>query len=457
MPDLITLLSSPESKTLEFKRDLSSLSPILKTLIAFANTAGGTLIIGRDDAGDLLGIEDVFKAEEKLASAIADSIYPALMPEIEVMSIQGKSLLVICVAHWWGPFYLKSKGPREGTFVRLGSTNRIASEEMLEEFKRYRMKVSFDQIPLPDTAISDLDMDQIEKEFAKVEKKITPQKLVSLGILVSYKKKFACSYGGMILFGKEDVRRNYFPTEVRCARFVGFEKSEFIDQYDVEGSILQAMQEVPKFIRRNTKLSAKIDSLQRENIPEYSTVVIREVLTNAFVHADYSIQGMNVKIAIFKDRMEIESPGMLPFGYTLDDFIAGVSHVRNKTIARVFRELHMMEEWGTGYKRISEACQKGGYPIPRWEEVGTSIRVTLYPGTESEKKRTSKKEGNLHFREEEILKILKEKGRLTAKELYPHLKGGHSERLLRSDLLSLKKRDLVKTIGKGRSTYWDLT
>ena len=92
MTDIQEIATSPEGKTIEFKRDLSSLKPILKTIIAFANTAGGILLVGKDSEGDIIGVEDVFAAEEKLANAIADSIHPPLMPEIEVSSLGGKSI-----------------------------------------------------------------------------------------------------------------------------------------------------------------------------------------------------------------------------------------------------------------------------------------------------------------------------------------------------------------------------
>ena len=121
------------------------------------------------------------------------------------------------------------------------------------------------------------------------------------------------------------------------------------------------MKDIDNVFRRNTRLDAEIDQIERKDVPEYALIAIREVLTNALVHADYSIKGMNPRVAIFSDRLEIENPGMLPFGYTLEEFVAGVSHVRNKVIARVFRELNLMEEWGTGYRRITEACQTGGY------------------------------------------------------------------------------------------------
>lgn len=87
MVNIENMLTLPEGKTREYKRDLSSLRPIIKTLIAFANTAGGTLIIGRNDDGTIYGVEDVLGAEEKLANAIADNISPSLFPEIETVSI----------------------------------------------------------------------------------------------------------------------------------------------------------------------------------------------------------------------------------------------------------------------------------------------------------------------------------------------------------------------------------
>ncbi|HDJ38807.1 MAG TPA: ATP-binding protein [Methanosarcinales archaeon] len=107
--NLQKLLSKPEGKTLEFKRDLSSLKPILKTLVAFANTAGGTIIIGRSDGGKIIGVGDILQEEERLASAVADSIRPLMMPELEVCSYEGKPLLIATVPHWRGPFYLKAE------------------------------------------------------------------------------------------------------------------------------------------------------------------------------------------------------------------------------------------------------------------------------------------------------------------------------------------------------------
>ena len=460
MEDVQEIVSLPEGKTLEFKRDLSSMKPILKTLIAFANTAGGTLLIGKDDNGTIVGVNEVFDAEEKLASAISDSIHPPLMPEIEITSLEGKALIVIRVAHWRGPFYLKIQGPEDGVYVRLGSTNRVAGPELIAELKRSISNISFDQLPCPTVDLKGLDMDRVKQAFSSVGRKVDQNKLETLGVLVPYSGKLVCSNGGLILFGKDQVREKYFPNaKVRCARFQGTSKVNFIDQYDGEGTIIEAMVDIPNFIRRNIRLGAQIEQIQRKDIPEYSLVAIREVLTNALVHADYSIQGMNPRIAIFSDRLEVESPGMFPFGYTLDEFIAGMSHIRNKVIARVFRELHFMEEWGTGYRRITEACRTEGYRTPVWEELGIAIRVIFRPHSATQEKIGSFAPPGikeLNPRQQKIINFMHKKEPLSAKKIYKGLKERISERSFRNDLLDLKARGRLKMLGNGPSTMWAL-
>lgn len=446
------ILFSPEGKTLEFKRDLSSLPPILKTLVAFANTAGGILVIGNEDGGNVAGIEDIFHAEEKLANAIADNIHPPLMPEIETISVNDKALLLVRVSYWRGPFYIKNKGPEEGVYIRLGSTNRQAGPELLAEMKRSQSNISFDQMPCPDVDVEGLDMKRVNEAFSK--RKIDKNKLESLGLLVPYAGKMVCSNGGLLLFGKDHLREKYFPNStVRCARFQGTEKVNFIDQFDTEGTLIEAMKEVTHFIRRNTRMAAKIESIQRVDIPEYSPLALREVLTNALVHADYSIKGMCPRVMIFSDRLEIESPGMLPFGYTLKDFENGVSHIRNRVIAKVFRELGLMEEWGTGYRRITEASMSEGYLNPVWQEIGTTIRVTFLPHSVTHEE-IILEENELSFRQERILQLCQRKGPLTAKEIYKELGEKISERTLRKDLLELKNMGAVKTRGNGPQTMW---
>lgn len=268
MEDLKVMVSLPEGKTLEFKRDLSSMKPILKTLIAFANTAGGTLLIGKDNKGSVIGINDVFAAEEKLANAIADSIYPPLMPEIETTSLEGKALIVVRVARWRGPFYLKAQGEEEGVYIRLGSTNRLAGPELIAELKRAISNTSFDQLPCPDVGVDGLDMSRVKQAFSNVGRRVDKKELETLGILVPYAGQLVCSKGGLILFGQDQLREKYFPNAtVRCARFQGTEKVDFIAVKD----LTPRQEKIINFLHNKEPLSAqKIHHGLKEQISERS-------------------------------------------------------------------------------------------------------------------------------------------------------------------------------------------
>ena len=126
-------------------------------------------------------------------------------------------------------------------------------------------------------------------------------------------------------------------------------------------------------------MAATFGAMQRKDIAEYPMSGIREALSNALVHANYEILGTRIFVAVYDNRLEIQNPGIMPPGMSIEQFKAGVSRIRNPVIARVFGELNLVEEWGSGYKRIKEACQQGGYPEPHWEELGTVLRVTFFP------------------------------------------------------------------------------
>ncbi len=443
--ELCKLLFEPESKTIKFKRDLSSLEPILKTIVAFANTAGGTLVIGKSAEGKIVGVKDVLKDEESLVNAIADTIYPFILPEVEIITVEGKSLLVVRVAHWKGPFYIKREGIPRGVYIRLGSSSRPAGPEFVAELQRLVTNVSYDQQPLTDLSCNDLETGSFHNK----------EKLQSLGLLVRAMGRLVPTVGSIILFGKNKERERLVPdARVSCARFLGNTKANILDRYEVEGPILNAIEQVPKFIARNTRLSSQFGEIKRKDIPEYPMPAIREALINALVHADYSITGSHIQIAIFDDRLEIQNPGMFPFGFTFEDLKAGISRVRNRVIARTFHSLQYMEEWGSGYKRIMETCHSEGYPEPKWEEIGTSIRVTFYPYLQVCNGFTLKEEPaqeEIMDREVEILALFKKEESLPFREIAKRLKFTVSERTLRYTLSNLKRKGFLISRGKGRA------
>ena len=132
-----------ESKQLEFKRTLPKNENVAKTIIAFSNTAGGKLVIGVDDNHEIIGVDDslVFNMQDKIASIIADNCSPAIIPEIYNINIGGKLILVIEVVRGnLKPYFLKKQGKADGTYIRIGATNRVADLETIADLNRQKNK-----------------------------------------------------------------------------------------------------------------------------------------------------------------------------------------------------------------------------------------------------------------------------------------------------------------------------
>lgn len=430
------ILSLNEGKTLEFKENALSLQGILKTVVAFANTAGGTIVLGVEDGTKkVIGVANPLKEEERLASAITQSITPFMVPDIQLTSYRDSFIIFIHIPHMAGPYYITSAGPEKGVYVRFGSTNRVVDSVMLTNMKLLAQNKTYDTLPYLYEPI-ELDWDAIDKEFSKVDKKVTPEKAELLGLITKHHGNNYPSYGGIILFGKDRLR--YFPSAIiRCARFLGVTKAEILDQLDITSYPTLALDEALNFVRRNTRMAAEIGEKYRIDIPEYPAAAVREAITNALLHADYSVQSSTIMIAIFDDRMEISNPGGLVFGMTLKKALGGLSSVRNHVIAHTFRELKLIENWGSGLQRIIKACAERGLKEPIFEDLGNDFKVTLYSG--------KVKEALLDIKEKEFLANLKEKEKISTKEAAEFWKIASRNALIR--LKRLVEKGMIKKIG----------
>jgi ATP-dependent DNA helicase RecG len=372
------LLEKEESKTLEFKESTQSLQKIVQTTIAFANTAGGTLVIGiQDKSKKVVGLTNILHDEEKVANAISDSIAPLLIPTIYKYTYRGKDVLIINVAHSFEPYYLKSAGIEKGVYMRLGSTNRLADEHAIQEIIRLRAHKYFDEQINTRCPLNQIQFNLIQELFQNESKKFTDKTAQSLGLTVHHQGKDFPSNGSVLLFA--DDHRRYFPDAIiRLGRFLGTDKTNVLDHQDLEVPLAIALDHILIFIRRHTSMAAHFTATKRIDIPQYPTLVIREAIINALFHTDYSIPGASITVAIFDDRIEITNPGTLPYGLSLEAALSGVSQVRNRVIGRIFRELNLVEQWGSGLSRMISICAKTGIATPKFEEKGNFFRVTLY-------------------------------------------------------------------------------
>lgn len=375
---LENLIMMNEGKTLEFKENTQNLNKIIQTIIAFANTAGGTIIVGiKDKTKKIIGIPNPLNEEEKISNAVADSIFPLFLPNIEIHNIRNKELLVIKVPHAVGPIYLKKYGENEGTFIRLGSTNRKADFDTLKTLKRLSENITYDELPLIKAEKEEIDWELLKQTFQKKKKKIDMTKAENLGIIKEHMGKKYPTNGGILLFGRN--REKYFPDiNIRCVRFLGNDKDKVLDHIDINVALPLAIKETINFVEKVTFKFSKFNKIHREDILQFPAEAVREAVINSVLHADYSIKGSSIQIAIFDNRIEITNPGGLPFGLTLEKALTGVSKIRNRVIARVFRELSIIEQWGSGIRRIIKTYQNLNLIPPIFEEIDSFFKISLF-------------------------------------------------------------------------------
>lgn len=385
-------------------------------------------------------MREVLAEEERLASLIVDSIAPRLVPSIEVIAWRKTHILAVEVHPSANrPHYLVRLGPEESVFVRVGSTNRRADPVLIEEMRRYNDVSSFDERPIPELNSEAIDF-RVASEFFEPVRKLTRQSLQNLKVTAAHQGRIVPTIGGLLLFGRNRFDR--FPDAwIQAGRFGGLDRRKILDTAAVRGFLPGAAGEVIVFLQKHMTRGATIGPVTRTDVWTLPAVAVREAVINAIVHADYAQVGAPIRVALFDDRLEVENPGLLPFGITIEDIQRGVSKLRNRVIGRVFQELGLVEQWGSGIQRMIAACRENGLDAPRFEEIGTHFRVTLST--------VRRRVPAVDERDQLILRALRKNARPGLATSAVARRVGISPRAARMRLASLVERGLVVEIGTG--------
>lgn len=290
MTDLVELLRRPEGKTLEFKRDLSSPDGALKTIVAFANTAGGTLLVGVEDRSrHVRGVAGALELEERLASLVSDCISPRIVPEIEILPWRRTQVLALQVHPSPSrPHHLTREGPAGGVYVRVGSTNRRADAELIEELRRFARGEGFDEQPMPGLDSEALDFRAASESFAAF-RRLARRDLETLRLVTKHQGREVPTVGGMLLFGQAQARARHFPDAwIQAGRFHGTDRSRIIDRAEIRSLPVRAIEEAIAFVQKHTLHGAAIGAVRRKEIWSLPPVAVREAVINAVVHTDYA-------------------------------------------------------------------------------------------------------------------------------------------------------------------------
>ncbi|MEO1396577.1 MAG: RNA-binding domain-containing protein [Cyanobacteria bacterium J06634_5] len=457
--NLLNQIRQGESKTLELKSALPQHNQIAKTVVAFANTSGGKLVIGVDDDRQIVGLdeEDILSLQDKVASIVFDRCYPAILPEIYSANLQGTLVLVVEVFRGnLLPYYLKANGKNDGTYLRVGATNRKADFEHIIELERQKRNQSFDEEVCWDQPLTELDLTSITDRFSAQGKALTEEKLKNLKLIRQEQGALYPTQGLMILLGKHPH------IAVKCARFKGTDMSIFLDRKEYDGDLFDQLEQAETFIKNHIHLRGEIKGLQRTDTYELPEAALREALVNALVHRDYTNEGRDIKVGVYDDIVNIVSPGGLPSTLTAETLLDGRSEIRNRVVARVFKALGYIEQWGSGIQRIRAACLAQGLAEPLIQEKGDFVDVVFYrPGAEGIDHGEAAPDSagyrrivpdTLTPQENKIVSQVEQTGRVTTPEVEQVL--AVKARRAREVLKAMVEKGLLKKQGSARSTYY---
>ena len=381
-----------ESKNVEFKENLPEKSiKYMKSVVAFANGTGGKIIFGiADKTREVVGFdkEDVFKKMDAIANAVSDSCEPAIIPDITLQTVEGKTVIVVEVSEGrQRPYYIKSLGRDGGVYVRVAGTTRLADEYMVKELLFEGSNRYYDQALCTGLNITDDDIDALckamkeqavknahtEEQKASI-KDVGRQQLRSWGILIERDGKDYPSNAFAILTGNGGLH-----VATQCGVFKGTTKAVFVDRREYTGPLWGQIEEAFQFVLRNIHLGANIVGIYRQDIYEIPPDAIRELIINAMVHRSYLDHG-TIQVAIYDNRLEITSPGKLPMGQTMERMKEGYSKIRNEALAHAFAYMNLIEHWGSGIPRIIDKVKAAGLREPEFIGGEVDLRINIYRG-----------------------------------------------------------------------------
>ena len=459
LPQLQNLAASGESETLEFKRSTAELKSAMQTLSAFLNHRGGCLLFGVEDDGRIVGQTTAASTLHDIAQEIK-RFEPSIQPEISLTPVSDTHNVIAITV---GKSAVRPCTYNGKAYKRIGNTTSELSiheySQML--FEHMHATQRWENQPVENWTLDMLDHNEI---LITVEEAIRrgrmedpgtrdiTQLLTGLNLI----KDNALLRAAIVLFGKPTCfRTDFIQCLLRVARFQGNDKSEFLDNRQFRGNLFALLQHAEQFLRDNIPIAGHIpeDRMARIDTPKYPFIALRETLINALCHRDYTIGGGGVDVAIYADKLEITSAGILHFGLTPQQlYQPHSSRPWNPLIANALYRRGMIETWGRGTLKIVETTVNAGLPRPEIQEVAGSVTVVFTPIRPAAPQRTTR---DLTERQQQILDLLASEGRhMPLREIVKALKLEKTPWVISEDLAALKTLGLVKSQGRGRGATW---
>lgn len=438
-------LESVESHTTEFKS--SWRDEYLKWICAFANTDGGRLLIGVDDNGKPVGVEDSKKLLEDLPNKLRDTL--GIIPSVRLEKENGKEIIIIEVEHSYVPISYHGR-----FYVRSGSTIQELKGKDLTRFLISNSGKHWEEYIEENASIEDINNETIEKFKQIAIKRIPLVKDENEPIKVLEKlnliKNGKLTRAALLLFGK-NPKRFWTSSYIKVGKFLT--DTDIISSDDIEGNLFEQVEKTMELLRTKYLISEiRFEGIYRKEELEYPEEALREAIINSVIHRDYI--GPHTQLKIYPDKIILWNVGTLPKEIKVDELKKNhSSYPRNELLADVFFKAGLIEAWGRGTIKITDECKKAGLPEPEFKEEFGGFAVYFYKDIYTEDNLRKK---GLNERQIKAVKYVKEKGKITNKE-YQEITNV-SRQMATIDLAEIVKKGVFARIGKaGKGVAYQLT
>lgn len=432
-----------ESKHLEFKSQLPKLSKLVKTCVAFANDFGGKIIIGVDDDGTILGIDENTRDRvyEQFPNSLYDATSPGLLAEIYEKRFDDKVVIIIEIPHSIKkPVCVKDEGIPKGVYLRAGPNTRRASQAYIEQLIRENKRMSYDEESIQTS--SDILSDELLKEVLgrhTDKRRLLAEKILTQS--VANQRYYYPTVAGTLCFCPNPEQ--YIPEAmVMCTRLKGKSGRDILNTVTITGHLEQQAEQTFNLIKQWLIQSYELVGIKLKSrliVPEEA---VREAIINALLHRKYWIPGA-VKVTMFDNRLELFNPGSFPGLVDVDNLGDGTTYLRNPHLAKLARRLGLIEKLGTGVRLMKDSCSEAGIKQPEFIEGSDSVKVIFYflpDKANNQSEMTS------------IMDLFNLKTQVSVKEVSEFL--GVSRNTATRKLNQLMDDNQIKRVGKGPSTRY---
>jgi ATP-dependent DNA helicase RecG len=369
-----------ESKTVELKEKYTK--SILKTVSAFSNYHDGTIYIGINDQGDVVGFSRVNEEKISIENSINSTITPKPFFDMNILEIDNKNILEIVIYKGDnGPYYYQNTA-----YMRNDTSTIPVDGTNLTRLILNSKNLTYDQLNASQTELS---FNYLKEKLSLVLniKDTNKAVLTTLGLYSG--KNY--NNGALLLSDNGNMSQSY----VDIARFK-LDINHFIDRKRFEHqSLLYYFDQTMNYFQAHYPPYQTIEGIQRTTKEQVPLIAFREALSNAIIHRDYLLNS-GVQLAMFENRIEIVSPGGLPEGMDEDQYYRGLTSLsRNPIIANVFFRLNLIEQFGTGIKRIIDSYKL--YKIKPSFDIQKSLIRIILPVSNFDYSKLEKKEAIVSY------------------------------------------------------------